>query len=329
MKILPVFIPARGCPYKCVYCDQQVITNTSNIDLRTIEKRIKDFCKSNTDGIYKEIAFYGGTFTNLQKEFIEKLLSITDPFINKFTGLRISTRPDHIDLDQLQYLRQKGLRTVELGIQSFSDKVLQLSGRLYTKKIALQACQTVKSSGLNLGLQLMPGLPGFSRITLNQTLNTVIMVKPAMVRIYPTIVLKGTVLENSYLKGVYKPLTLAEAVALTSDMITVFEQNNINVIKAGLHSDISKENIVAGPYHESFGELIRIELMLKKIIANYQEKQTFVISKYDISLFKGFKQNLIYRIKQYLKLDKIPVIIDQNLDKGEINFVNKTTEISW
>ncbi len=317
-----------GCPYNCIYCDQKAITNTSAIDFTQIERIVKEFCQHNYDE-NKEIAFYGGTFTNLEEDFIDKLLSITDPYISSKVSIRISTRPDKIFKEQLLNLSVRGLKTVELGIQSFSDQVLKQSGRGYSSQTAIDACQTIKECGLNLCIQLMPGLPGSDSISLQETITQIIAVKPDMVRIYPTIVLKNTSLEKMYNSGKYTPLTLQEAIAISTDMINLFNEEDIRVIKAGLHSDISKENIIAGPYHQSFGELIRIEQMLKKIIANYQKEKTFVISKYDVSLFKGFKQNLLKRIKAKLDLDKIPVVIDQQLNKGEIAFSDRTTNLIW
>jgi len=328
MKILPIFIPHKGCSFQCVYCDQSIITKTKEIDYLGIEDTIHDFCNNN-ENITKEIAFYGGTFTNLPKTMIQNFLRITAPYINSRTGLRISTRPDSIDHDQLMELSDGGLTTVELGVQSFSDDVLSESRRNYTRATAIEACQIVQSCDLALGIQLMPGLPGSDNATLKKTISTTLEIKPDFVRIYPTIVLKNTPLENWFKTGKFKPLTLENAIQKSADMIEIFQQNEIIVIKTGLHSDIKREDIIAGPYHESFGELTRIELIFKKIIANYQKSKTFVISKYDISLFKGFNAKLIHKIKGKLNMNVIPVIIDKEKSKGNISFSNRKPKLLW
>jgi len=328
MKILPIFIPHEGCLFQCVYCDQGIITKTHNIDYSRIEKTIYDFCYYN-DTEKKEIAFYGGTFTSLPEASIYKYLRIVAPYINSRTGLRISTRPDSISNEQLNELAERGLRTVELGIQSFSEKVLSESRRNYTRETAMNACRTVKSIGLNLGVQLMPGLPGSDDETLEKTVSATLEIKPHFVRIYPTIVLKNTVLEKWFLSGKFTPLSLESAIQKAANMIDIFQKNNIKVIKTGLHSGIKHEDIIAGPYHESFGELTRIELIFKKIIANYQKSKTFVISEYDISLFKGFNAKLIRKIKGEFEMKMIPVIIDQKISKGCISFSNRKPQLIW
>jgi histone acetyltransferase (RNA polymerase elongator complex component) len=328
MNILPIFLPLQGCSFQCVYCDQNVITNTLEIDYSKIKESIDKFCQNN-EQLYKEIAFYGGTFTNLKKADIDNLLKLTDPYINDLTGLRISTRPDYITKDQLKELADRGLRTVELGIQSFSDKVLETSRRFYSKITARKACEIIRSCGLNLGIQLMPGLPGSDPYSLEESISITIGIKPEYIRIYPTVILKNTILENWYDSGEFSPLSLQEAIKISADMIERFEEADIKVIKTGLHSDIDSKNIIAGPYHESFGELVRMELMLKKIIANYQENKTFVISKYDVSLFKGFKKKLLEQIKVKLKRERIPVIVESHKRKGELTFTDQKPDLFW
>ncbi|KQC07230.1 MAG: hypothetical protein APR54_06215 [Candidatus Cloacimonas sp. SDB] len=328
MKILPIFLPQKGCPFKCVYCNQNLITKAAETDLQHIQFLIDQFCQFNYSED-KEIAFYGGTFTNLEEKLIKKLFQIAEPHINANTGIRISTRPDFIFTGQLQKLKTRGLRTVELGIQSFSDKVLAASGRNYSKDTAQSACRIISSCNLALGIQLMPGLPGSDAASIKESITSVLVLKPEFVRIYPTVVLKNTALERWFNSGKYLPLSLEKAVEITAEMIEIFQKNKIKVIKSGLHSDIEKQNIIAGPYHESFGELVRMNLLFKKIIANYPKSKTFVISESDISLFRGFKQKLIKRLKAEYQMETIPVIVDPNISKGNISFTDQTPQQRW
>ena len=196
MKILPIFIPHLGCPFNCVYCDQHLITKTNHINPKEITKRIKNFCRKNAAIRDKEIAFFGGTFTNLPIEKQKELFDLTKPFLSQIFGIRISTRPDFIDDNILKLSKENKVKVIELGIQSFSDDVLSASKRGYNAKTAISACNSIKKHNFKLGIQLMPGLPDFSEKSIIETVKITIRIQPDFVRIYPTIVLKKTVLEK-------------------------------------------------------------------------------------------------------------------------------------
>jgi len=328
MKILPIFIPHQGCPFDCIYCDQNKITQIQNIDLAQTRILIENFCKTNKDK-NKEIAFFGGTFTNLPITKQNQLFTFVKPFLNEISGIRISTRPDAIDIEKLKLCQDNFVTVIELGIQSFSDKVLKEAKRGYTSKTAMQACKLVKDNGFKLGVQLMPGLPGYSETSLKETIKKTISLKPDFVRIYPTLVIQGTELEILYKRKKFTPLTLDAAVSITSEMITEFESKRIKVIKVGLHSDLRKEDIVAGPFHPAFGELVRAELLFNKIKNEYVPGSTLVISPKDISIFKGHNSKLIKRIKEYFQLKQLPMIIDSKLPKNKFSFKNIESNEYW
>ena len=328
MKILPIFIPHLGCPFACVYCNQHSITKSKKPDLSTINSDISRFCKFNRN-IEKEIAFFGGTFTNLSLSEQQKYFDLIHPFLDEKTSIRISTRPDSIDENILSFCWKNGVQTIELGIQSFSDIVLESSKRKYNSKTAIYACKLVKKSDFNLGIQLMPGLPGFSEISLHKTITKTIQLQPEFVRIYPTIVLKNTVLEKWFREKKYFPLEIERAVEIVAEMIKSFEKENIKIIKIGLHSDIEKENIVAGPYHPSFGELVRAKILSERIINKFERGRILIISPSDISLFKGFQQKMLNELKQKLHIDKIPISIDRKLAKNKFAFRDIEAEKFW
>ncbi len=325
MKILPVFIPHFGCPFRCIYCDQKIITKSQLPNISLLQKKIKFFCENNANE-KKQVAFFGGTFTSLNKKNQTKLLDSVKPFLNELNGIRISTRPDAIDEKILSYLRSKNVRTIELGIQSFSNKILEKTKRGYTREIAIQNSELIKSKKIELGIQLMPGLPGFSEKSLSETIKFTKLIKPNFVRIYPTIILKNTKLAELYYSQKYRPLSLEKAISITAKMIT--ELADINIAKVGLHSDIDEKDIIAGPFHKTFGELVRAEILYNKIINNFQNK-TLVISKFDISLFKGFNGEIIRKIKQTKMISKLPIIIDENMKKNNFLFTNKRAEQIW
>ena len=327
MKIFPIFIPHFGCPFKCVYCDQAAITKSEIPIIQSIADKVKKFCDNNILE-EKEIAFFGGTFTKLSQEQQQAYFDAVNEHKDFINGIRISTRPDSIDQEVLDYSKDNNVRTIELGIQSFDDSVLQTTKRGYTSNSAIESCNLIKENNLALGIQLMPGLPGFNTNSLKKTIETTIKLNPDFVRIYPTIILKNTELENWFNLGKYSPLSLKEAIKITSEMISRFREKDIAIIKVGLHSDINENDIIAGPYHQSFGELIRAE-MLKVEILNDFENKTLEISPRDVSLFKGFNSKMLNEIKAKKKLKFLPIIINKNMKKDNFIFTNAQQEINW
>lgn len=326
MKILPIFIPHQGCPNNCVFCNQYKITKTENkIDFHQIEKLITQFCHNNPEN--SEIAFYGGTFTGINIKIQKRLLDLVSIYCPNNIKIRISTRPDYINKKILDFCKKNKVNTIELGIQSFHNKVLRESRRGYEVSKAIAACKLIKENKFRLGIQLMPGLPGFSKETLQQTIATTTKLKPEFVRIYPTIVLKNTELEAMYKKGCFKPLLLKDAIEITAQIITKLSKFNIKIIKSGLHSDI--DSIVAGPYHNSFGEMVRSYLYEKKLQSKYKINHTLNISEKDISLFKGYKEHLLNKIKRFFNINQLPIKINSSLKKNQISINNENPSAYW
>lgn len=327
MKIFPIFIPHLGCPFNCVYCNQITITKSNIPSVQSIAEKVKTFCDNN-ELEEKEIAFFGGTFTKLSQEQQQAYFDAVNKHGNLINGIRISTRPDSIDQKVLDFCKVNNVRTIELGIQSFDDSVLKTTKRGYTSQSAIESCKLIKENNFILGIQLMPGLPGFNSESLKKTIETTIKLKPNFVRIYPTIVLKNTELENWFNSGKYSPLSLKKAIDITSEMISRFKENEIAVIKVGLHSDIDENNIIAGPYHQTFGELIRAEMLKIEILNNFKNK-TLEISPKDISLFRGFNSKMLKEIKEKKKLKNLPIIINKNMKKDNFIFTNAQPECNW
>jgi histone acetyltransferase (RNA polymerase elongator complex component) len=262
MKILPVFIPQQGCPFKCIYCDQQQFGSVQRLDLSELKKQVESFCRKNA-AQEKQIAFYGGTFTGLSEQERENYYRIAEPHLDAKTTLRISTRPDEVSREQLEWCRKHQVRTIELGIQDFSEAVLQASGRGYGNATATEACLRVKQAGFELGVQLMPGLPGSNKETFNYNLKSLISIKPDFLRIYPVVILSGTVLWDEWQAGRYEPLGLDEAIEICIRICELAERMNIKVIKLGIPA-LAPGTEWVGPYHPVLGELIKIERLVRK-----------------------------------------------------------------
>ncbi|MEK6732576.1 MAG: DUF6873 family GME fold protein [Candidatus Omnitrophota bacterium] len=273
MKIIPIFIPHAGCPYRCIYCDQQKISGVLKIP--TIEE-IKSIIERNLKTIHKnkkvEVAFFGGTFTLLPGPLKEKYLEAVYPYVKskKISGIRISTHPEAVSEKSMKLFKKMGGCLVELGVQSLDKIVLKKANRLMDFKTIKNAADVIKKHKLDLGVQVMLGLPGD---TLEKSINTaqkLLELKPKTARIYPVIVLKGTGLGGLLKKGRYKPLSMEDAVEWSSRVADVFETAGVRVIRIGLHPSEelnSKGTILAGPYHVSFGEMARARQMRSRIIS--------------------------------------------------------------
>ncbi len=257
--IYPLFLPQMGCGGNCVYCDQRKISGAAEFDLEKAVGEVRSFIHRNA-GKDKQVAFYGGSFTALDEGYRSRLLSAIQAVCDGSTTFRVSTHPLHVEQAVLDWCRERNIRTIELGIQDFSTPVLQRSGRGYTGKEACAAAKRVRDSGFELGVQLLPGLPGSSAATLQENHLALADLKPKYLRLYPLIVIRGTPLEELFRRGDYVPLTLDEAIRICADYWALAELHGIRVIKLGLPSNLAATDIVAGPWHPAFGDLVRREV---------------------------------------------------------------------
>lgn len=328
MKILPLFIPHQGCPFSCIYCNQYTITSTEQNDLQDFKQLIDNFCRKN---LYKdkEIAFFGGTFTALEKSRQEEYLGLITPYLGEIRGVRLSTRPDFITEDILEFLIKRGVSTIELGIQSFNDQVLKASQRGYNSEKAISSCRMIKQAGLDLIIQLMPGLPEDKEEIFRQTVKQTVHLMPSGVRLYPTVVLSGTKLADWYKAGNYSPLTIDEAVIWLKAARAEFSEHKIPVIKMGLHSDITPEEIVAGPYDQAIGELVKMEMIYERLVKEWSDGLVLEIPLRYKSLFLGHGKRLLKRLKSKLLLDKIAVQLKKAGSEKEIGFRAVKAQLYW
>lgn len=264
-KILPFFIPMEGCPQRCIYCDQYAIAGeAASPSAAQIAAALERFAPDPES----EVAFYGGSFTCLPRERQRYFLRAVEPALldGRIGGIRISTRPDALDAELLDWLSGQGVRTVELGIQSFDADVLVKSERGYTPEVAELACRLVSSSGLRLGVQLMTGLPGDDEFKDRQAVRSAAELGAALLRIYPTLVLSGTRLAEDYGRGAYRPQTLEEAIHCCAAMMIMAEAKRLNIIRIGINPSAEVEAaLMAGPYHPAFGGLVKEAVKMAQI----------------------------------------------------------------
>ena len=269
-KIIPVFVPHLGCPNDCVFCDQKRISGSllpaSGKDVTAALESARD---RGLSGV--ELAFYGGSFTAVCPALQKELLAAAGPYLADGTvsSIRLSTRPDAVTEEGLAMLKSHGAATVELGAQSMDDAVLTASGRGHTAADTARAAALVKAAGLKLILQMMTGLPGSDRTKDTDTAKRIIDLAPDGVRIYPTVIVKNTPLEDMWRSGTYREHTVADAVAVCADILPLFEAAHIPVIRLGLNPTdaLSAGDAVAGAYHPALGELVRSEVLRRRAAA--------------------------------------------------------------
>jgi histone acetyltransferase (RNA polymerase elongator complex component) len=269
--IIPIFIAQEGCRHRCVYCDQRTISGVSHPGWSpsSIQRQVQSYLSR--PGRYPvQVAFYGGSFTTLPEARQRFFLDSVQEFLQsgQVHSLRLSTRPDAIEDDNLRLLKSMGVTIIEMGVQSLSDRVLSASGRGHSSSEVYRSALRIHRHGFELGVQLMPGLPGDSHKTFLQTVNGTLDLRADFVRIYPTVVLAGTLLEKRYHQNRYTPLSLDEAVDWCKEAKNCFALADIPVIRMGLQSTASLERagrIVSGPYHPAFGQLVHSAIWYERI----------------------------------------------------------------
>lgn len=264
---IPIFIPELACPFQCVFCNQRKITGKQSLPseneiVKTIEAHLQTF--KATERVV-EVGFFGGSFTGIPMEQQAQYLQLVQSFLKQgqINGIRLSTRPDYIDKTILDLLKMNNVTTIELGAQSLDDEVLLASFRGHTARQTEVAAKQIKEAGFNLGLQMMIGLPGDSLEKSLYTAKRIIELGASNTRIYPTVVIKDTALHKWYNEGKFTPLALEDAVQRTKEIIPLFEEAGVKIIRVGLHPSeglLSGEELVAGPFHPSFKEIVLTEI---------------------------------------------------------------------
>ena len=283
---IPVFTPEMACPFRCVFCNQQKISgHTESPDFDEVTKTIRTCLGTFKQGEKQvEVGFFGGTFTGIPEKVQEKYLQTVQPFLDKgeVQGIRLSTRPDYIDIPVLERLKKYRVTTIELGAQSLDEEVLKTARRGHTVRQVEEASALIREAGFRLGLQMMIGLPGDTPDKAMATAEKIIAMGAADTRIYPTLIIKDTVLHHWYKEGKYRPLSLPEAVNWSKQLLLKFETAGVRVIRLGLHPSeglLTGTELVAGPFHPSFRELVLTEIwhdLLQPLTKEKKQETTFL-----------------------------------------------------
>ncbi len=301
---IPIFIPHLGCPNQCVFCNQRSISGCQAFREEDVPRQIEQALATVSSGDEAEIAFFGGSFTGIDRDLMLRLLTMAQTYVaaGRVTGIRLSTRPDYLSDEILKLLSGFSVKTIELGLQSMNDAVLTATRRGHTAECAEDACRRVRKAGFSLVGQMMIGLPDSTREREIETARELIALGVDAVRIYPTVVFYGTMLADMTASGEYTPLTLDDAVLRSADVLELFEAHGIPCIRLGLCATeelTSPECVMAGPNHPALGELIMSECTYRQVLRILKEADVLGkavelhVPKRDVSRVVGqHRQNL-------------------------------------
>jgi histone acetyltransferase (RNA polymerase elongator complex component) len=334
--IVPIFLPHAGCPHRCVFCDQSSITGVrSKWPRKDIREQIEAFLKFKTARRNKvQIAFFGGNFLGIPATEIKRLLAEAGEYVKtgRVNSIRFSTRPDTIDRQRLDLIKNFPVTTIELGVQSMDERVLSATNRGHSAPVTEKAIQFLKTLNYEVGVQLMVGLPEDTPERLIASAQRVVQLKPDFIRIYPTVVLAGSLLAASYRKGDYVPLSIEEAVSQAKNLYLLFKSENIRVIRMGLQASEDLGNgstILAGPYHPAFGHLVYSEIFLDMAVAQIESSAlnthfiTIWAQPSNISKLRGLRNRNIEILKRKFGFESVVVRPDDTLAEDQIKVRSK------
>ena len=323
---IPIFISHFGCPNACVFCNQKKINGReTDVTMEDLKKTIETYLETLPKNSKKEVAFFGGTFTGISFDLQRQYLETVHEYIKKglIDGIRLSTRPDCINKEIVEQLKKYGVTSVELGVQSLDEKVLKATARYYPIEAVGKACSLLKEYNIELGIQLMIGLPKSTFESDFLTAKRALEMNPDTARIYPTLVIKGTKMEEMYRDGEYKALSLDEAIERTRKIYSLLESNGVNVIRVGLQpsGDLQEEGVVlGGPFHPAFRELVETEIYYKffSSIVEKEKKLEIRANERNISKLVGIKKVNRVRLKEYFNIK-----IDNSIGIDEVIVNNR------
>lgn len=267
---IPIFIPHLGCPNQCVFCNQRTISGVKSFNPDDVDRIIRESLSTVEKNAEVEIAFFGGSFTGIDRQLMTDLLDRAYEYVKRglVQSIRCSTRPDYIDEEVLTILGERGVRVIELGLQSSSDSVLALCKRGHDRECEVRACRMIVEHGFTLVGQMMIGLPGSTSMSELECAEMIISLGAKAARIYPTVVFRDTELCSMAQAGEYRALTIDEAVERSARVFDAFIKNGVEVIRIGLCASDNlgdPSTYYSGPNHPALGEMVINKYYLDKI----------------------------------------------------------------
>ena len=338
ISIIPIFLPQESCPFNCLFCNQKTaVGEVRRLSGEDITRTVDSALETISEGSIIQVGFYGGSFTFIPKEQQTEYLKAVEPFIkNKnISSVRISTRPDSLNPKIISFLKSYEVATVELGVEILDDDILAGIKRGHTVDDVIRAVDLLMSNDIKTGLQLMVGLPGEDEKRRRRSFDRTLSLMPNFLRIHPTVVLQGSRLELMYREGKYKPLMLQEAVDICTDMVIAAETVGIPVIRIGLQSSCSLQeegSIIAGPWHPSFGQIVRSEIYYRLLLKGLERLKMgkrpaeIVVECANAETLKGQKNINIENLERDYPGIKLKIKKDKTLGKNQLTIIGIDTE---
>ena len=306
VTIITVVAKPADCPGKCIYCPrgenapqsytglepavQRAIRNNYDPFLQ-VKDRLNQFKLMGHARDKIEVIILGGTFLALPQDYQEQFIKRIFDALNgndaknleeaqkmneiakiKLSGLTMETRADYCFEPHINQMLRFGATRVELGVQSIYPEILKKVGRVHTIDDVARATQLSRDAGLMVVYHMMPGLFVDKKKDLGQfkILFDDERFKPDFLKIYPTLVIKGTELYETWKRGEYKPMENNDALELLAEILKyVPKYCRIN----RMQRDISAHEIVAGVKKSNLRELVeaKAEKMTKIKEIRYRE----------------------------------------------------------
>lgn len=323
---IPIFIPEESCPFTCIYCDQKKISGASRTPTpketeTIIENHLKTLPNNDTTHVIG-LAFFGGNFTGIDLKLQQQYLDIANKYLHskQISSIRLSTRPDYIDEQKLAFLKHNNVTAIELGVQSTDDEVLKLSKRGYLSSQVFTAAKLIKKYNFILGLQMMIGLPGDNKQKAIKTAQDIVNMEADETRIYPLLIIKDTDIHKMYIRKEYTPLELSETIDTCADLVKIFMESDIKILRLGLHpsEDLSTEkDLIAGPYSPALKQIVLSQIWMNNLesimdIKNKNKTLELEIAAHEASYAAGYKG--INKEKLMTVFKKVKFIKNTNMD---------------
>jgi histone acetyltransferase (RNA polymerase elongator complex component) len=331
--IIPIFLPHAGCPHQCVFCNQTSITGVvpNTVSFEKVEQQILEFLEyKGNDRRPVQVAFYGGNFLGLKKDDIERLLNVSAKFVKnkEIDAIRFSTRPDTIDHDRIDIIKDYPVSTIEIGAQSMDDRVLAMARRGHSAFDTQRAVALLKARHYQIGLQMMVGLPEEDEAGSLSTAHRIGELEPDFVRIYPTIVLKNSLLARWYENGTYRPWSLDRSITHVKTLYLFFKKKNIPVIRMGLQAAKDLDSgaaVLSGPYHPAFGHMVHSKIFLDmateiiKVEKISRDAVEIRVHPRSISKMRGMTNNNVETLKRRFQLQSLKIAPDASLAEDSLS----------
>jgi histone acetyltransferase (RNA polymerase elongator complex component) len=296
--VVPVFLPHLGCDDRCIYCDQDIITDIGEYTLRN---RIERSLANREDPV--EVGLYGGNIFGIKPEALRHLFSLFSDYLNIITHFNVSTKPIPLIDEVISILKQNHVTTIELGIPSCNDTILEALNRKHSKEDLRKAFHRLTHEGFHVALQVMVGLPNETIADINETIKNIIFLRPAYIRIYPLVFISGTPLAHMYEAKRFLPIPFDEAIYRAMLIYLNALKHGIKTVKMGLtDNEVIKDRIIGGYYHPAFGFLVKSKAFYRAVTvkiaeAGFKGEVTVSLNNKDISHLIGHRRMNLMRFR--------------------------------